>query len=111
MRASTSCSKRPGSPPRTWPASIWRVASARPSGPARIGLIPPELAGRVRVLGNAAGCGALRYVTEEGADKSSLSIIRRTRYVELSAHPGFTTAYVDRMCFPETGEDGVDSRL
>ncbi|WP_301001137.1 ASKHA domain-containing protein, partial [uncultured Bilophila sp.] len=82
-----------------------------PGSAARIGLIPPELAGRVRVLGNAAGCGALRYVTEEGADKSSLSIIRRTRYVELSAHPGFTTAYVDRMCFPETGEDGVDSRL
>ncbi|WP_300778249.1 ASKHA domain-containing protein, partial [uncultured Bilophila sp.] len=86
-------------------------SAIRPGSAARIGLIPPELAGRVRVLGNAAGCGALRYVTEEGADKSSLSIIRRTRYVELSAHPGFTTAYVDRMCFPETGEDGVDSRL
>lgn len=86
-------------------------SAIRPGSAARIGLIPPELAGRVRVLGNAAGCGALRYVTEEGADGSSLSIIRRTRYVELSAHPGFTTAYVDRMCFPETGEDGVDSRL
>lgn len=86
-------------------------SAIRPGSAARIGLIPPELAGRVRVLGNAAGCGALRYVTEEGADESSLSIIRRTRYVELSAHPGFTTAYVDRMCFPETGEDGVDNRL
>lgn len=85
-------------------------SAIRPGSAARIGLIPPELAGRVRVLGNAAGCGALRYVTEEGADESSLSIIRRTRYVELSAHPGFTAAYVDRMCFPETGEDGVDSR-
>lgn len=79
-------------------------SAIRPASAARIGLIPPELAGRVRVLGNAAGCGALRYVTEEGADHSALSIIRRTRYVELSAHPGFTAAYVDRMCFPEKGE-------
>ena len=30
-----------------------------------------------------------------------LGIIRRTRYIELSAHAGFTDAYVERMLFPE----------
>ena len=80
-----------------------RRASAvvRPESAARIGLIPEELSDRVTVLGNAAGSGALRYATEEGAAESALGIIRRTRYIELSAHAGFTDAYVERMLFPE----------
>ena len=73
----------------------------RPESAARIGLIPEELSDRVTVLGNAAGSGALRYATEEGAAESALGIIRRTKYIELSAHAGFTDAYVERMLFPE----------
>lgn len=76
-------------------------SAMRPESAARIGLIPEELSERVTVLGNAAGSGALRYATEEGATESALGIIRRTRYVELSAHAGFTDAYVERMLFPE----------
>lgn len=78
-------------------------SAMRPESAARIGLIPEELSGRVKVLGNAAGSGALRYATEEGAPESALGIIRRTRYIELSAHAGFTDAYVERMLFPEQG--------
>ena len=76
-------------------------SAMRPESAARIGLIPEELSDRVTVLGNAAGSGALRYATEEGATESALGIIRRTRYIELSAHAGFTDAYVERMLFPE----------
>lgn len=76
-------------------------SAMRPESAARIGLIPEELSNRVTVLGNAAGSGALRYATEEGATESALGIIRRTRYIELSAHSGFTDAYVERMLFPE----------
>ena len=76
-------------------------SAMRPESAARIGLIPEELSDRVTVLGNAAGSGALRYATEEGAAESALGIIRRTRYIELSAHAGFTDAYVERMLFPE----------
>ena len=76
-------------------------SAMRPESAARIGLIPEELSDRVTVLGNAAGSGALRYATEEGAAESALGIIRRTRYIELSAHEGFTDAYVERMLFPE----------
>ena len=78
-----------------------RMMLLRPESAARIGLIPEELSDRVTVLGNAAGSGALRYATEEGAAESALGIIRRTRYIELSAHAGFTDAYVERMLFPE----------
>ena len=76
-------------------------SAMRPESAARIGLIPEELSDRVTVLGNAAGSGALRYATEEGAAEGALGIIRRTRYIELSAHAGFTDAYVERMLFPE----------
>ena len=76
-------------------------SAMRPESAARIGLIPEELSDRATVLGNAAGSGALRYATEEGAAESALGIIRRTRYIELSAHAGFTDAYVERMLFPE----------
>lgn len=76
-------------------------SAMRPESAARIGLIPEELSDRATVLGNAAGSGALRYATEEGATESALGIIRRTRYIELSAHAGFTDAYVERMLFPE----------
>lgn len=86
-----------------WPASILRRLRFRHApgkrGPHRTH--PEELSDRATVLGNAAGSGALRYATEEGAAESALGIIRRTRYIELSAHAGFTDAYVERMLFPE----------
>lgn len=40
-------------------------------------------------------------MTEKDAVAGALSVIRRTRYIELSAHAGFTDAYVERMLFPE----------
>lgn len=76
-------------------------SALNPKSAVRIGLIPKELEDRVRILGNAAGFGALRYVTEKDAVASALSVICRARYLELSAHPGFTEAYVERMLFPE----------
>lgn len=86
-----------------WPASTLRRLRLRHApgkrGPHRAH--PRRTFRPVTVLGNAAGSGALRYATEEGAAESALGIIRRTRYIELSAHAGFTDAYVERMLFPE----------
>lgn len=76
-------------------------SALKPKSAVRIGLIPKELEHRVQILGNAAGFGALRYVTEKDAVVSALSVIRRARYIELSAHTGFTDAYVEQMLFPE----------
>ena len=76
-------------------------SAMNPASAARVGLIPEELAGKVRVLGNAAGFGALRYVTEQGAPEHARTIIGKTRYIELSAHAGFTEAYIERITFPE----------
>lgn len=75
-------------------------SALRPRSAARIGLIPAELEERVRVLGNAAGFGALRHVAEKGAPAAACELIRRTRYVELSSHAAFSESYVEQMTFP-----------
>ena len=81
-------------------------SAMRPESAARIGLIPEELSDRVTVLGNAAGSGALRYATEEGAAESALGIIRRTRYIELSAHAASPTPTWNGCSFPKGNEAG-----
>ena len=67
---------------------------------ARIGLIPESLEKKVRVLGNAACFGALRYATEKNAAECVAEIIKRTKYIELSSHSGFAAHYVEQMMFP-----------
>ena len=68
---------------------------------ARIGLLPPELADRVIVVGNASGAGA----TAACLSRTRLAECDRVRsacsYVELSSRPDFNEAYVERMMFPE----------
>lgn len=76
------------------------MASDLPRSAARIGLIPAGLEQRVHVLGNAASFGALRYVSEKGAPAAAAELIRQTRYIELSAHAGFSESYVEQMIFP-----------
>ncbi len=75
-------------------------SALRAESAVRIGLIPQALLPRISVLGNAAGFGALRYVTEKNARDHAQSIIDRTEYIELSALPSFSEYYVDHMFFP-----------
>ncbi len=67
---------------------------------ARIGLLPPELADRVIVVGNASGAGAVAACLS----RSRLEACDRARaacaYVELSSRPDFNEAYIERMMFP-----------
>ena len=68
---------------------------------ARIGLIPAELAGKVKVLGNAALSGAAMLLL----DRDKLEEIRRireaSRHVNLGGNPAFNEHYMDQMFFPE----------
>ncbi|SKA66832.1 ASKHA domain-containing protein [Desulfobaculum bizertense] len=67
----------------------------------RIGLIPEQLLEKICVMGNATSFGALRYITEENAAGHVQSIMDRAQYLELSARPEFTNAYIEQMVFPE----------
>jgi len=68
---------------------------------ARIGLIPAELAGKVKVLGNAALSGAAMLLL----DRDRMEEIRRikdvSKHVNLGGNPAFNEHYMDQMFFPE----------
>ena len=66
-----------------------------------IGLLPGELHDRIRVIGNAAGKGALMTLLSHRRQGQCESIRRMTEYIELSSSPEFQEAYIDRMMFPQ----------
>lgn len=76
-------------------------SSLNPATAARIGLFPTALESKVKVLGNSASFGALRYVTEENAINDAQDIIRRAKYLELSNHAAFADSYIENMIFPD----------
>ena len=71
-----------------------------PASAARLGLFPAALTGKVRVLGNAAAHGALRYLTEAHAPAAAQEMANRVRHVELSALSAFSRAYMEHITFP-----------
>ena len=73
----------------------------RPESAARIGLIPEELLGVTRAIGNAAAQGALMALVSEDARARLADIQKAMEYRELSGLPQFNDAYMDAMMFPE----------
>jgi len=66
---------------------------------AAIGLIPPQLESRVKILGNAAGAGAIAALLSERV-RADFDIIKRmSRTLELSGLPDFQNDLVDAMFF------------
>ncbi len=66
-----------------------------------IGLLPSELGGRITVLGNAAGKGAVLTLLSEAMTADALGVADDTVYVELSSSAAFQMAYISQMAFPE----------
>lgn len=66
---------------------------------AAIGLYPPELAGRCRAIGNAAGMGAAAVLLSGEAKTACLKLADRMEYIDLSSDRRFTGHYVDCMMF------------
>ncbi len=67
----------------------------------RIGLIPRELSGKVRSVGNVAGAGAVMYLLSREARASAQTIVKRSDYIELSCDGFFMDTYIDEMMFEE----------
>ena len=66
---------------------------------AAIGLIPPELTPRCRVLGNAALAGAVMLLHDRALHASSAAMADAAQTVELSTDPFFMNQYVMQMMF------------
>ena len=73
----------------------------RPESACRIGLIPPQLLGKIRPVGNAAGEGACLAALSRVELSRCASLAAGTEYLELAQHPGFSACYMEEMGFPE----------
>ena len=72
-----------------------------PESACDIGLIPQELRGKIRPVGNAAGEGAkLALQSREAWHRSGL-LAERTEFLELASLPQFQDEFVDALEFPE----------
>lgn len=65
----------------------------------RIGLIPPELSGRVTAVGNTAAAGMIAWLLSADARADIAGIAAESDYLELSGSPVFMEEFVDRMTF------------
>ncbi|MEW6107537.1 MAG: ASKHA domain-containing protein [Bacillota bacterium] len=72
-----------------------------PRSACAIGLLPPQLLGKVRPVGNAAGAGAKVALLSRHGFRRAGAIARAVKYVELSAHPRFSNIFTASLKFPE----------
>ena len=72
---------------------------------AKAGLIPQELAGKTRGIGNAALDGAQRVLCTPGGFERLAELRGRCEYVELSGSAEFSEAFVDAMPFYDDEEE------
>lgn len=76
-------------------------AHMRPESAAHMGMIPRELLGAVRMVGNCAGAGAVAALLSAEARERMARVAREADYVELSLNAEFSDAYIDAMEFEE----------
>lgn len=70
-----------------------------PDNACAIGLIPAELTGKIRALGNTAGQGAVMLLLSKEARSDAAAVARNSEYLELSCNPFFMEEFVERMLF------------
>ena len=64
-------------------------------------MLPREMLGRIKPVGNACLAGAERALLDPGSRNTLLDIKRKCRYIELSTDERFNECFVDEMSFPE----------
>ena len=75
-------------------------SSLRPSHLRRLGLIPPEFRGRVRIIGNSAIEGAKIFLTSRRARREAEQVVRQAEHIELFSLAEFKQEFYDSMAFP-----------
>ena len=72
-----------------------------PDSACAIGLIPPELAGRITPVGNAAGEGAKEVLRDARQWEYAKKLAREVSFLELASMKEFNDCYMDELIFPE----------
>lgn len=83
-----------------------RIAGAfgnylNPDSACAIGMLPVELKGKIRSIGNAAGEGAQIAARNESEFCRSSVLAKETEFLELALDQNFQEVYVDELEFPE----------
>ncbi len=73
----------------------------RSESAVRIGMLPAELAGRIKPLGNTSLTGASVALLNPSKRAELLKIKEKCKYLELSSDAVFNDRFVDAMSFPE----------
>ena len=70
-----------------------------PESACRIGLLPPELQGRITAAGNIAGSGSRMLAMDQSQLILSRELIGRIEFLELASVPGFQRTFAQKMAF------------
>lgn len=62
-----------------------------------IGMIPKELKGKIKSVGNCAGSGAKMYLMSKKIRENTVDIINKATYIELSNRGDFQEYFIDSM--------------
>lgn len=73
-----------------------------PESVCRIGLLPPELADRIAIMGNTAGSGARLLLGDPNGMARFQQLRDRTEHLQLSTAPGFERCFAQQMYFTST---------
>jgi len=68
-----------------------------------IGLLPKQLKGRIRSIGNAAGAGACAVLADYSKLSEAIKLSKTIKYIELSSSSEFVNLYVENMMFEDMG--------
>lgn len=68
-----------------------------------IGMIPHDLRGKIKSMGNCAGVGAKLYLLSENSREKTYGIIEKASYIELSNSKDFQDYYIESMTFDVLG--------
>ena len=55
----------------------------------------------VKVVGNAAGAGAILSLFDDAYRREALALSRETKVVDLGGHPKFQDVFMNSLSFPE----------
>lgn len=72
-----------------------------PESACRMGLLPPELNGRITAVGNAAGAGAKLLARDRALLELSNALVQKIEFLELASLPEFPRTFAKSMNFTE----------
>jgi uncharacterized 2Fe-2S/4Fe-4S cluster protein (DUF4445 family) len=86
-------------------------SALRPRHVRALGILPPEYAGKVQVIGNSAIEGAKIFLTSLEARAEARDVALYAEHIELFTRPEFKNEFYTNMAFPTSAGGGIPDAL